>query len=259
LKDDPDFPRKPPPQPGEWLSRFKERGQTVEQYKEECGNRRREGRETIVIQPMGGILSKHADTMESVREYCGLYYGCPAEIAQPVKMPAETFVKARRQYDADRILIGLRNEVPAKALAYFGFCEEDLYSEGLNYVFGLASLRERAGVYSLARYGAKDAKEDGEPVFLKRTLKVASHELGHMYGLEHCVRYLCNLNGSNSVREMDQEPVHLCPECLEKVRWNTGVDVAERYRTLARFYEKSGLKKDAAFALKQAGKVSGAK
>jgi archaemetzincin len=77
-----------------------------------------------------------------------------------------------------------------------------------------------------------------------------------MYGLEHCVRYMCNLNGSNSVREMDQEPMNLCPECVEKVRWNTGLDMTARYQALARFYEKAGLKKDAAFSVKQAGKAS---
>jgi archaemetzincin len=253
--DDPDFPRKPSPKPGDWLHRFKEQGQTVEEYKAECVVRKREGRETIVLQPMGGLLDTHRDILESVREYVGLYWSCPAEVAEAIPMPEETYDKKRRQYDADRILVDLRNRVPGKALAYFGFCREDLYSEGLNYVFGVASLRQRVGVYSLARYGEKDAKEGGEPVFLVRTLKVASHELAHMYGLEHCVRYACNVNGSNSVLEMDREPMHLCPECLEKARWNTGFDVKDRYGKLAAFYDKAGLKKDAAFARRQAAKL----
>ncbi len=252
---DPDFPRKPPPKPGDWLYAFPEEGRTVEAYKRECLNRKRAGRETIVIQPMGGILKTHRDTLETVRAYVAIFYHCKAEVAGPIPMPAETYDATRRQYEAGRILVGLRNRLPGRALAYIGFCREDLYVEDLNFVFGVASLARRVGVYSLARYGKKGAREGGEPVFLKRTLKVATHELAHLLGMEHCVRYRCNVNGSNSVREMDGEPMHLCPECLEKARWNTGFDVKARYAALAAFYDKVGLKREAVFARRQAGKV----
>jgi archaemetzincin len=254
--DGADFPRKAPPRPGDWLSVRPEKGQSVAEYKRECANRRREGRETIVVQPLGDILKRNADVIESVREYCAIFYGCPAETAGAIGMPAGSYVGSREQYNADRILEALEKRAPAKALAYIGFCGEDLYHGGLNFVFGVAGLGSGTGVYSLARYGDKDARENGEPVFLKRSLKVASHELGHMLGMLHCVRYECCLNGSNSIREMDGRPMHLCPECLEKARWNTGFDVAGRYRKLAEFYDRAGLRNEADFARRQAQKAA---
>lgn len=254
--DDPDFPRKGPPKPGEWLARFPEKGQTVDAYKRACARRKDKDRGTLVIQPLGGILDKNADTIARVRAYVGLFYDCAVDVAEPVAMPPDAFVARRRQYDVDPIVRMLRDRVPDKALACIGFCEEDLFTERLNFVFGVGVPSMRAGVYSLARYGEKDAVENDEPIFLKRTLKVASHELGHMLGMDHCVRFECNMNGSNSVDEMDREPMHLCPECLAKARWCTGLDAKARYEKLAAWYEKAGLKADAAFARRQGAKMN---
>ena len=37
-----------------------------------------------------------------------------------------------------------------------------------------------------------------------RSLKVLSHEAGHMFSLHHCTRFECLMNGSNSLDEMDR-------------------------------------------------------
>jgi archaemetzincin len=139
---------------------------------------------------------------------------------------------------------------------------EDLYPEASwNFVFGLASFRERVGVYSFARY---DPAFFGEPrgagyrdLILRRSLKVMVHELGHMFGLGHCVYFECLMNGSNHLDEADARPHHLCPVCLRKLHHAVGFDPAARYRALERFYRAAGMTADADLAATRAARSAG--
>ena len=40
---------------------------------------------------------------------------------------------------------------------------------------------------------------------------VLSHEMGHLAGLDHCIHHRCLLNGANNLKEMDRQPLFLCP------------------------------------------------
>ncbi|MHC5081539.1 MAG: archaemetzincin [Planctomycetota bacterium] len=119
-----------------------------------------------------------------------------------------------------------------------GLIEYDLYHGDLNYVFGLGAFDERrTGVYSIARYRFEYIGQAKDITLLKRALKVAAHECGHIFGLHHCRTWRCIMNGSNSIAEADGRPMFLCPECLRKLQWNTGFfDVEKRYEGLAAFY-----------------------
>jgi archaemetzincin len=54
----------------------------------------------------------------------------------------------------------------------------------------------------------------------QRTMNVAVHETGHIFGIKHCVQNECCMNGSNSLSESDRQPTWLCWECLAKVCLN---------------------------------------
>lgn len=69
-------------------------------------------------------------------------------------------------------------------------------------------------------------------------MRALAHETTHMFGIKHCIYYRCLMNGSNHMEETDASPLHLCPVCLRKVQWSTGLD--DRYRTLLRVYRDSG-------------------
>ena len=45
-----------------------------------------------------------------------------------------------------------------------------------------------------------------------------THEIGHMFGVKHCVYYNCAMNGSNHLQESDRRTEHLCPVCLRKLQ-----------------------------------------
>jgi archaemetzincin len=127
---------------------------------------------------------------------------------------------------------------------------EDLYPEASwNYVFGQAWLDARVGVYSLVRFYPAfwGERETPEALLkgLKRSLATLVHETGHLFGVWHCQKYECVMNGCNSLDESDRRPIHLCPECLKKFRWNLGFNVAERYEGLRKFYAAHGMTAEA--------------
>jgi archaemetzincin len=132
--------------------------------------------------------------------------------------------------------------MPKHALVYAGIVDVDLFRPDLNFVFGLGSLKEGVGVYSFCRYGGPGTSR---ALYLKRACKVLNHEIGHIFGLAHCIYYDCGMNGFNSLREGDEKPIHYCPVCLHKLWWNLGFDVIRRYERLAAFYRKHGLEPDA--------------
>ncbi len=248
--EDPDFPAKRPPEPGDWLAHFDEPGQTAEEYRFSCTNRLVGIRRRILVQPLGRIAEKRRATLESVRRFLAAFFaGADVEIAEPLPLDPDAWKEERGQYFAPAVLGGLGNRLRGTTLACLALCGEDLYAEDLNFVFGLASPRLRTGVFSLGRYDG-----DGEGTFLRRTLKVGAHETGHLLGLEHCVRYECLMNGSNNLDEADRAPLFECPECREKLRWNLGFDPAARWEGLAAVLAGEGLGEEAAFARRRAAK-----
>jgi archaemetzincin len=242
VQGDEAFTRLPEPEPGDWLYAFREAGQTLDEYARGAVNRRTPTRQTLHLQPFSDLRRDQQRVLEPLREHTALFFDTKVKVL-PARQPEAGWLNARRrQSNADVIVERLARQVPADSLGLFGLMGGDLYGLDLNYVFGEALLERRAGVYSLHRYG-------GEPtMLLLRSLKLSAHELGHMFGVQHCVFYRCVMNGCNSLSEMDRSPLHLCPVCLAKLQWNLRFDVAKRYRQLALFYRRQGLWPEARFA-----------
>ena len=119
--------------------------------------------------------------------------------------------------------------------------------QGWNFVFGQASLRDRVGVWSISRNGNPAGSDAERRLCLLRTLKTASHELGHMFSIRHCIRYKCNMCGSNSRDESDRHPLAFCPECAAKIWWATQTHPTDYYRKLADFCQQAGLPDEARY------------
>ena len=71
------------------------------------------------------------------------------------------------------------------------------------------------------------------------------HEIGHMFGINHCIHYNCIMNGSNSLKESDRQSTFLCPICLRKLHFavygfNPNFDILARYRKMAEFWAEHG-------------------
>ena len=248
-----DFHTKRPAAPGDWLARFQEPDVSFEQYADSRPVSRTSERRAIVIQPLGAFTAAERSLLERIRGFTSVFFDTPTEIAQAIELPSRG---SRRRTDGPRPWTQYRTRhllnrvlpplLPKHAVCLLGVTMSDLYpEESWNFVFGEATLEERIGVYSLARYqpgfwGRADTPA-AKRLAVLRSFKVLSHEAGHMFTVSHCVRYECVMNGSNSLEEMDRQPAFLCPVCLKKLAWNLGFDVRARYARLRAIYETEGL------------------
>lgn len=235
-----------PARPGEWLYSFPEGGQTFDEFAH-SGTilKPRPGRRTIVLQPLTPLGARGTKTLESIRKITARFFACETRVADPLDLPPAALRAHRGQYDAEALIAFLAKNRPADALVYAGVADQDLYASDLNFVFGLGDLRGGLGVYSLNRF---DGEGVGDDLFLERATGLLTHEIGHSFGLLHCIYFRCVMNGCNSLAEMDATPKHLCPVCLRKLAHCLGFDAKQRYLRLASAYEEFGLPELAAAA-----------
>ena len=75
-------------------------------------------------------------------------------------------------------------------------------------------------------------------------VKVLLHELSHLFGLKHCIYYICLMNGVNNETEMDRQPLYLCPVCLHKLYSTLKFDVRHMYEIFINLCQKYGLEEE---------------
>ncbi|KAJ5455259.1 Peptidase M54archaemetzincin [Penicillium sp. IBT 31633x] len=77
-------------------------------------------------------------------------------------------------------------------------------------------------------------------LWLGRVCRTASHELGHCFGIAHCVYYACSMQGTASICEDARQPPYLCPVDLAKLLCATSTSASQRYQALLAFCERPG-------------------
>ncbi len=168
----------------------------------------------ITLVPIGGVDKSSLETLgKSLTEA----FDQRIWVGDGIKLPWESWDQRRGQYLASMLLA----ELPPPGLGdrVLGVVDVDIFAPGLNFVFGEADITGRKAIISLMRlrqefYGL--AKN--ENLFQERALKEAVHELGHTYGLKHCLNPACVMHFSNSLHDTDFKGRDFCPAC--KVRLN---------------------------------------
>jgi archaemetzincin len=141
-----------------------------------------------------------------------------------VPLEEKEYNTIRKQYDASMILEKIINYMKDKE--YFrvlGVIDKDIFSNNLNFVFGIANRYGKAALISITRLresfyreSGKLYRKDTQDIFEKRTLKEAIHELGHTFGLGHCHNH-CIMRFSNSLMDTDNKPKEFCHTCLGSI------------------------------------------
>ena len=125
--------------------------------------------------------------------------------------------KRRNQWNSFKILEWLNKFSPSKATRILGILDLDAYSDGFDFVFGEAFYRGRVGAVYLSRlrqefYGLKP----NASLFYQRLVKEAIHELGHVFGFDHCKKSLCVMYFSTSLLDIDAKGRSFCHSCRKK-------------------------------------------
>ena len=251
--------KKKPVQPGDWLDAHPEGGQSFAQYVMARATKPlKDEFSTIYVLPLGDFDEIQRRIVDQTSEFLGHYFGMKVQLldAKPLGEIPETARRMRN--DTEQVLTPwilkerLLPDRPDDAVAVIGLVTCDLWPGDLGFVFGSASLVDRVGVWSLYRNGDPRESEAAYRLCLKRTLKTAVHETGHMLGIPHCAEYECCMNGSNGRAESDQRVFEFCPECQPKIWWTCGADATARSRNLADFAKRHSMPDEASFWNKQA-------
>lgn len=256
FKEGESFKPLPFPNPGDWLYEHPESGQTYTDFINSNPNKPDSKRNKIYLQPSGDFPEDASPSLGKLKEYVSAFFSLEVRLLLPLDIKdaklttrINPYTKKNQILTTD-ILNLLKRNLPVDAFCLMAITMEDLYPQQTwNFVFGQASFRERVGVYSFARYDpafyGKERGKDYKKLILWRSCKVLAHEIGHQFGIEHCIYYHCVMNGSNHLQESDARPQHLCPVDLRKLYYSTGFDLEERYKKLQNFHEEYGFEKEA--------------
>jgi len=131
---------------------------------------------------------------------------------------------------------------PKDAVVLMGITERDLFPKPeWNYVFGSASYQDGVGVTSMYRFANGNLTDSNFNKSLERLIKISSHEIGHMFGISHCLNANCVMNGTNHLPETDSHFARACSLCQQKLNSSIKYDNKKRLLELKNFFEKQHL------------------
>jgi archaemetzincin len=175
---------------------------------------------SILILPLG-----NADPDITRGLHASLAETFHAEVSEvECDLDLEQFFDAQRvQYNSTDIIHHIStNHIPAspgpagqdESTKILAVSVEDLFIPILTYVFGEAELGGRVSLVSYhrlqpQRYGLSPDSR----LLATRLRKEAVHELGHSYGLVHCLRIECVMHTSSYVEEIDLKGESFCDDC----------------------------------------------
>ena len=206
---------------------------------------------TIYLQEFGEF---NQDFIKSLCKFCELFYPKLLVKCLPVlKFETElSAIKKRKniygdQYLAQDILAYMEKRVPKDAYCVMGITLKDIYpGDSWNFVYGWAKYKARVGIFSFLRwdddFAEGSTKEINWNEIVYPSMRTMVHEIGHMFGITHCVYNRCLMNGFNHIEENYLNPLEFCPICFRKIITNIGFDRTERYKDLISYCKSSNLK-----------------
>ena len=171
--------------------------------------------------------------LNDLSEELGKHFALPVISNYRHTIPEDALNRERNQYMASAFLSKLRRVTGTENSKLLGITEVDLFSTGLNFVFGQADVGGKASVISLARLHPQSA-DDMDGLFQERILKEAVHELGHTFGLEHCRDHRCVMHFSNGIAETDIKAASFCVRHKAEFETNKQPVEAEQTRQQSR-------------------------
>jgi archaemetzincin len=146
-------------------------------------------------------------------------YDADVDVLPEMPVPDGAFDAGRKQFSSSVILQRLAGGGPTDAYRLFGVTECDLFIPMLSFVFGQAQLNGRVALLSLARLQQEFYGLPGDAtVLIERAIKETLHELGHTFGLLHCLDKECPMSLSTTVQLLDNKRSTYCAGCSALLR-----------------------------------------
>lgn len=124
----------------------------------------------------------------------------------------------RKQYFSTQIIaeaIKLTNDFDGKIVL---LTDVDIFVPALTFIFGEAQLNGKHSILSVCRlYEEFYSNNSDKKLLLERTIKEVLHELGHCYGLRHCLDWDCVMHSSPGIEEVDIKGISYCRNCISSI------------------------------------------
>ncbi|HEC77847.1 MAG TPA: Zn-dependent protease [candidate division WOR-3 bacterium] len=152
---------------------------------------------------------KSLNYFEVVKDVIRKYLDLNVFDAGSFEIPANAYNPLRQQYNAMHIINYLITLSEKKKAMKLGIVDVDIYSQGMNFIFGLAAPLQKTALVSTHRlFGER---------LLERISKEVIHELGHLLGLRHCSNEKCVMRFSMTIQDTDDKDLGFCKECRSKI------------------------------------------
>lgn len=246
----------PKPKPGSWRYSHQEKFQQFEDFQRTKKIKPEPGKNTIYLQPIGEFSELQKKEIELTKEYLKIYFQLETKVLPALsntifpknvrRISDEGQEQILAGYVLDSILIKRK---PKDAVVLMGITERDLFPRPeWNYVFGMASYEDGVGVTSMYRFAGGHLTDSNFNESLLRLMKISSHEIGHMFGISHCLNANCVMNGTNSLPETDYHLARACSLCQRKLNSSMHYDNRKRVLELKNFFEKQHLNTELSLA-----------
>ena len=166
---------------------------------------------TIGVLPMGKIPGA---ALSAVSKHIPTFFRHDAKILTSLPIPSYAIDKRRGQYNAANIISTLESRPLTTCQKVLAIVNVDLFIPIFTHVMGEAREGGNFALVSMYRL-TKNPSGEGAPSFtiLDRLVKVALHELGHLFDLVHCENESCLMHFAGNIEEIDQISISFCTYC----------------------------------------------
>ncbi|MGB3340648.1 MAG: archaemetzincin family Zn-dependent metalloprotease [bacterium] len=126
-----------------------------------------------------------------------------------ISLPKNSYDPLRQQYDAAVILNYVAEMNDSYRIYKLCLVKVDIYTPNMNFIFGLANPLRKTAVVSTYRLVGNQKEE--------RISKEIVHEIGHLFGLTHCMNHECIMRFSKTVQDTDEKKKIFCADCRSKI------------------------------------------
>ena len=178
----------------------------------------------LAVAPVGSAPGEVLSAMEAALDAA---FALPVSRVGAIGEPAGAFSPSRGQWSSTAFLEAMLPLVPGEAARLLGVTERDLFVPVRSFVYGQAQLGGKVAVVSLARLRPEFHGLPGSPeVLARRAAAEAVHEVGHTFGLVHCLHRSCPMSLSIDLPDLDGKTATPCPACRVLIEGSQAVRIA---------------------------------